>query len=374
MKQEFFPKNKEGKYEGVTDSLYQSTFLPIFSKAEVEIKAMIVGSFWNFTNEKVLREKISRYIKEISKKIPKELKDRDAYIRGLTNKADKMIRIYRKKALAEFAVIGGIITAQMIKQGMKPIKIATPKQLNEIITKDNGHKINLNMWSEAKAAVRVQDYPKRINAYINKMTGEVITTQEPGKQPISIWQRAELDIRHDHQMSMIQEHIDNGEQYAYISSHPDCSKRCEKWQGKLVSLNEHATMSGFRVRKVGNEWAYSLPDIINQEQTMKNGNKYKNNILVGFNCRHYLIKYEPGRKPPTQYSEKDVKRMRAINEKCRQLERQIRDYKTKEKLYNEIGNLKEAKEFQKLAKQTTEYYKRYCDKNGFAWYEYRIKI
>ena len=371
MKQEFFPKNKEGKYEGVTDSLYQSTFLPIFSKAETDIKAMIVNSFWNFSNERILREKISRYIKELSKKIPKELKDRDAYIRGLINKSDKMIRIYRKKALAEFAIIGGIITTQMLKQGKKPIKMTTPKQVVQAI-EDN--KINLSMWAEAKAAVRVKDYPKRISAYIDKMTGEVITTQEPGKQPISIWQRAELDIRHDKQMAMIQEHIDNGEQYAYISSHPDCSKRCEKWQGKLVSLTEHATMSGFRVRKVDGEWAYSLPDITNQEQTMKNGNKYKNNILVGFNCRHYLIKYEPGRKPPTQYSEKDVKRMRAINEKCRQLEREIRDYKTKEKLYNEIGNLKEAKKYHNLAKQTTQYYKQFCDKNGFAWYEYRIKI
>ena len=375
MKQEFFPKNKEGKYEGATDSLYQSTFLPIFARAEIEIKKMITDSFWLFTSERILREKVSRYIQEISKKIPKDLKDRDAYINGLKAKANKMIQVQYKKAKLNFVAISGLIASQLVKQGEKPVKIANPKQLVEAIEKK---KLNLNMWAESKAAVRVQNYPKEIKTYINKMTGEVITAQEPGKKPISLWQKAELDIRYDHQMKMVQEHIDSGEELAWISSHPDCSKRCEKFQGELVSLKESAgggqteksPKSAFYLKTVDGHKVYSLQDIM--AVTDKYG--YNNNIICGFNCRHYLIKYTPGQKPPTEYSASEVKRMRAINEKQRKLEREIRDYKTQEKLYNEIGNTQLAKQFHIKASKLTEYYKRFSEKNGFAWYEYRIKV
>ena len=129
-------------------------------------------------------------------------------------------------------------------------------------------------------------------------------------------------------------------------------------------------MSGFRIEKVDGEWVYSLQDIM--AQTDKYG--YHNNVINGFNCRHYLIKYEPGKRPPKEYSEQDVKRMRAINNQIREYERKIRDYKTQEKLYNIVDNKKEASKYRRFASQLTDIYKKYCDKNGFAWYDYRIKI
>ena len=375
MKQEFFPKNQEGKYEGATDSLYQSTFLPIFAKAEVEIKKMIVDSFWLFSSERVLREKINKYIKEISKKIPKNLKDRDAYINGLRAKSDKMIREQYRRALTKFVAITALIATNTEKEGLRPVKVSTPKQLMNAIQKKE---LKLNMWAEAKAAVRVENYPKEIKNYITRMTNETITTKEPGKHPISLWQKAELDIRHDKQMAMIQEFKDSGDEFAWISSHPDCSKRCERFQGELVSLKQSAgggqteksPKSAFYLKTVDGHKVYSLPDII----AVVDKYGYNNNILVGFNCRHYLIKYKPGQKPPTEYSAKDVKRMREINSNCRAMERQIRDYKTQEKLYNEIGNKKMAAHYKYEAEQLTRAYKQYCNKNGFAWYEYRIKI
>lgn len=364
--QEFFPKNKQGKYVSAMDNEFQSTFLPIFQNAETQIKKIIFRYLWNLRSESMLREVIKKYIDSIDKKIPKELPNRDAYIQGLKIKADKLIK-QEKKARVEFAIVLGLLTTNMVKSEQKMPKINTPQQLTQFI---ESKKINYRMWEQTKASVRVQNYPKAITRYVDMLTGEVTTTYEPGKKPITLWQKAELDVRYGHQMEMLQDAINSGNDLFWISSHPDCSKRCEKWQGKLVSVTRKSKLSGFRIEKVDGEWVYSLPEIMAQKD--KYG--YTNNIINGFNCRHYLIKYESGKKPPKEYSKQDVKRLRAINDKIRAMEREIRSAKQKSILYNEKGDTKNARIWSLKAKQLTVQYKQYCEKNAFAWYEYRIRV
>lgn len=366
-KQEFFPKNKEGKYVGAMNNEYQSSFLPIFQHAETQIKVLITKYLWQGKSEYQLKLVIDAYIKDVEKKIPGELPNRNAYIDGLRKKSYSMVNKEYHKAKKEFAIVAGLLATGLLSSGQKVPKIDTPEKVNSVLTKS---KINFNMWEQAKAAVRVKDYPKSIKRYVDTLTGEITTTYEPGKKPISLWQKAELDVRYGHQMEMLQEAIDSGNDLFWISSHPDCSKRCEKWQGKLVSVTKPSTMSGFRVGKVDGNWVYSLPEIM--AQTDKYG--YHNNIINGFNCRHYLIKYESGKLPPKEYSSQDVKRLRAVNDKIRAMEREIRSAKTQERLYNEIGDTKSAREFRAKANLLTTQYKAYCEKNGFAWYQYRINI
>lgn len=364
--QEFFPKNKEGKYISAMDNEFQSTFLPIFQNAETQIKKIIIKYLWHLKNESVLREVIKKYILEIGKKIPENLPNRSAYLNGLRVKADKWISQEKKKR-NEFAIVLGLLAFNMAKSGQKMPKINTPQELVEFI---ETKKINYRMWEQAKASVRVQNYPKQLKMYVDMLTGEVTTTYEPGKKAITLWQKAELDVRYGHQMEMLQKAIDSGKDLFWISSHPDCSKRCEKWQGKLVSVTKSSTMSGFRVGKVDGNWVYSLKEIM--AQTDKYG--YHNNIINGFNCRHYLIPYEKGKVPPKEYSKEDVKRLRAINDKIRAMEREIRSAKQKVIMYNEIGDTKNAKLWKARANRMTIEYKQYCEKNGFAWYQYRINI
>lgn len=366
-KQEFFPKNKEGKYIGATDNEFQSTFLPIFQHAETQIKVLITKFLWQGKSEYILKGTIDAYIKEIDKKIPKELPNRSAYINGLRKKAYDMVRKTYHKAKMEFAAVAGIIVSQTISAGQKTPKVNTPAQAYEYVTKS---KIKYDQWTQTKAAVRVNNYPKEIKRFVNTLTGEVTTTYEPGKKPISLWQKAELDVRYGHQMAMLKECIDSGDDLWWISSHPDCSKRCEKWQGKLVSVTRPSTMSGFRVEKVDGHWVYSLPEIM--AQTDKYG--YHNNIINGFNCRHYLIKYEKGKEPPKEYNSQDVARLRKINDNIRKMEREIRSAKTQERIYNEIGDTKAAHQVRVECTQLISQYKAYCEKNGFAWYQYRINI
>ena len=355
--------NNYNKDQSALEHEYQSTFLPIFSHAEIQIKKMIAKYFWNLQSKSVLIMAINRYIAEVNRKIPKDLKDRDAYLNGLRKKSMQMVEVYYTKARITFASILAAFVANIDK----PVKITTPK---ELITYMSTNKIKYNMWPQAKAAIRVQNYPKQLKEYIKNLSGETITTSEPGKKGISLWQKAELDIRYEHQMSMIQKLKDEGEDLCWISSHPDCSKRCEKWQGKLVSLSKHATMSGFRIEKIDGHWVYSLTDIMNQVD--KHG--YKNNIINGFNCRHYLKPYTPGSSAPKQYDGVDIKKMRQINSNLRSMEREIRQLKQQEKISIESSDIKNARIVHNQISKLTQKYYNYCEKNGFAAWDYRIKI
>ena len=169
-------------------------------------------------------------------------------------------------------------------------------------------------------------------------------------------------------MDMIEDLKNEGHDLCYISSHPDCSKRCEKWQGKLVSLTDHSKYSGFRVGKVDGQWVYSLTDIMAQKD--KYG--YNNNIISGFNCRHRLYPYR-GQKPPTEYTKEEIRQQREIEQTIRAMEREIRAEK------EHLEFLKKA--YPKGVRAATQrvkakiaQYKAFCDRNGYAWEQYRISV
>lgn len=354
-----FPKN-----EIATNNLYQSTFLPKFQSAENQIKKLIVYYFLLGKSKSELRVRVLNIIEHLRQTIDAKLMNRDAYINGLSRKADLMISKYYDKAREQFIATIAVITAGLLASGKRvprnitPIQLAKDKQLwkSANITKD--------LWAEAKASVRVSDYQKKIKQFINKVANEPITTSDD-KKPISLWQKAELDIRHETQMENIDKLIAEGHNYCYLSSHPDCSKRCEKWQGKLVSLTEHATMSGFRVKKINGEWCYSLVDIM--AQTDKYG--YNNNIISGFNCRHYLIPMEAGK--PKGYTEHEVAKERKINTKIREMEREIRNLQTKYETLK-LLDTKQANELKGLIKKKTATLKEFCERYGFAFQKYRL--
>lgn len=365
----------KNKKSASTNDLYQSTFMPIFQDAETKIKKIILIAFLLMLSVDVLMTQIKDVIKDVDKQIPKDLKDRQNYINGLWMKSNVLIKKYYQKPKLDFIVNRNKVVNISDKT---PTKIDTPAKLVGYETKN---KQQIDMWSEQKGVPHIENYAKKIKEYENALSNEVMTTSEPGKKPISLWQKAELDVRHDHQMKMLEDLKAQGVEYAWTSTHPNCSKRCEKWQGKLMSLTEPSTMSGFRVKKMDGHWVYSLTEIM--AQTDKYG--YQNNIINGFNCRHHLIPYKKGTLPPREYTAQEIKRQRLVEERIREMERDIRKKKSKLsmleselKIYNKIND-KLAKEVQQRIKnlkahiqQMTDYYKSFCERYGYAWYEYRI--
>ena len=358
---------EEKKYISALDGTYQSQYLPIFSHAELKIKEIIAKYFWTLKPKGELLKTLSAYIKDLEKRIPNDLPNRDAYINGLKAKTDKYVKKYYTKALITFGAILSIVISNQAKNGVKMPKISNPQELSTYI---KSNKIKYRMWEQAKASVKVQNYPKQLDEYIGNFAKETIITSEPGKKGITLWQKAELDVRYSHQMEMLEECKNSGNDLFWISSHPDCSKRCEKWQGKLVSISKHATMSGFRVGKVDGHWVYSLTDIMAQKD--KYG--YNNNIICGFNCRHHLIPYESGKMPPKEFDKEDIDRMRKVNAELREFERRIRFYKEQERIALVQGNKIEAIKARNKARILTNIYKEACDRYGFSIQLYRINI
>lgn len=348
--------------EGVTDAKYQSTFLPIFQDAETRIKALIVAAFLALKSPLVLRMSIAAIINEVALKIPDTLYDKKAYIDGMKARSEIYIRrfYYEPKMMFDRA---NARLMNLLPADVEVPNIKTPKDMIDYTTHGE-------LWAEAKAVPYIRNYEQEVFKRMDQLAAMPMTTYEPGKKPISLWQKAELDVRYNKQMEMLQQLLDTGVELAYTSSHADASKRCEKWQGKLMSLTEHATMSNFRVKKVDGKWVYSLMDIM--AQTDKYG--YHNNIICGFNCRHRLIPYDPGKEPPRKYTKEEVAKQRNIEETIRKMEREIRLQKTRWMFYDQMGEKKVAKNIEKRVKMLIENYKRFCERNGYAWFQYRINI
>ena len=309
----------------------QSTILPIYQKAETRIKALVLLAFIHAWPEIVLRSKITAIILAVEAKI-----GLDAYNRGLRNFAIKLMREQYRKPLYQF---------KDQFPDKKPIDFKYLK-------------------NEAKGGT-YYDYPKELKKRITQLTNEVTTASEDGKKPISLWAKAEIDTRQEHNQEMIDDLIEKGELVCYISSHPNCSKRCAKWQSKLVHLTKHSLYGNFLVGKIDGRNVYSLTDIM----AVKDKYGYNNNVISGFNCRHYLIPYK-GQNPPTHYSKEEMKDERKIEARIREMEREIRKEKQRLTLM-EKGDLDYKRQKRKVD-YMVERYKAFCKKMGFPSYDYRI--
>lgn len=348
--------------EVYTDNLYQSTFMPIFQKAETKIKSLILAAFFIGNPKYILRLSIAKIIADVAEKIPNDLHDKDVYINSLVTKSEGWLHFYFDRPQETFRKVRTELL-NTLPQGKIAPNITTPQELVKFVQ-------SKEMWAEAKGSPNVVNYPKEVNLRLNQLAADPCTTQEPGKKPISLWQKAELDVRYEHQMQDLQNKRLMGVELAWTSSHPNASKRCAPWQGKLMALEGHATMSGFRIGKVDGHWVYSLVDIM--AQTDKYG--YHNNIICGFNCRHRLIPYQKGTVAPKEYTAKEMDEQRKIEAHIRDMERNIRLQKTRATLYHKIGETKIASKTTNIVDKMIKSYKSYCEKNGYAYHEYRIKI
>ena len=359
-----------------TNDLYQSTFMPIFQKAETKIKELVLAAFLLQEPIIPLRLKIDGIIKWATAQVPKELHDKLAYLRGLKRKSEEFIKLYYKKPTIDFKVARQSLL-DTVPKGKEPPVINNPRQLIEQVHNPS------HLWAEAKGSPNVVNYEKELRRTLNRLAEDPVTTYEPGKHPISLWQKAELDVRWENQIQNLQDLRVKGVQYAWLSTHPNCSKRCECWQGELVSLTKHAASpqksvdknfhynkSSFVVGELDGHKVYSLYDIMDVDGPYG----YKNNIYNGFNCRHRLIPYKEGVYGPKDYDAKDVAKQRQIEAQMREMEREIRKLKTQALLYRQAQQIKLAHEIENRVKILVVKYKQYCETNGYAWYQYRINI
>lgn len=216
-------------------------------------------------------------------------------------------------------------------------------------------------------AINIERYQEELQRRVSVLADDDATSTTSN---IDLRRKVEIDLRQEHQKKMVADLISKGQDLCYLSSHVNCSKRCAPWQGKLVSLTKPSINSAFETGEVvDKQKVYSFKDITSQVD--KYG--YFNNIIVGFNCRHFLIPYTKGSLPPKQYNDEDIVKERKINDKLRAMERDIVKTKERALLYENI-DIGMARKLHKDAKRMVAFYKAYAHKNNFPYFPYRIKI
>ncbi len=310
-------------------------------RLERAIKVLILLCALNLVSRNILLYKINVLISKYNKELPKELIDRDKYIVGAYSSAMTMVKQVYEPLVYNFVPSENI---------QKPIDYVKDLTILE------------------KGSPTEKYYPTLINNALKNLNRRELVYSDNGKKPISLWQKTELDIRHEEQMKMVQRAIDSGHDLWWLSSHANSSERCEPWQGKLVSLSLPPIDNSFWTGKVvDGHKVYSFNAIENVVD--KYG--YKNNIINGFNCRHKLIKYVKGKDEPIHYDKNDVDQVRKLEKIQREMERAIRKKKT-ELATTELVDKDKAKKLKRQIRGLTAQYRDFCYKHGLVREDYRI--
>lgn len=184
---------------------------------------------------------------------------------------------------------------------------------------------------------------------------------------VSLRASVEMAIRGQKQDKMVADLRAQGVTLAWIQPHANCSSRCEKWQGKLYSLDGNkGTIDGVRFRP--------LEDAMNIYVRTSKGRVWRNGCISGFNCRHKLIPYAKGNKPQ-EIPADVVARRRKLEETQRKLEREIRKQKATWRTYNKFsdkGSRALAQEARERYQLLQEKYDRFCRKNDLVIYRQRL--
>ena len=215
----------------------------------------------------------------------------------------------------------------------------------------------------AKGRALIEDYENSVKLGLKAIAADppisTRLTKEGKPVKVSLRNRVEMAIRYDANLKDVKNLVDNGVKLVWTSSHPNCSPRCAPHQGKLYSLDgTSGTINGIRYTP--------LADVLKL-----NGG---NSIINGYNCRHRLIEYRPGSHPPTDYSEEEIKREYAIDQRQRHYENTIRNMKAEERLLRQSGFTQEASALRKKWQMLNKHYEAYSMRNDRAFYRWRTRI
>lgn len=175
-------------------------------------------------------------------------------------------------------------------------------------------------------------------------------------------QKAEREVRYQAQRDQIDGFKAKGTKLVICSAHADCSERCRPWQGRVYSLDGSSGKTDDGRTYVPLEEATEI--------FTKNG-KWTNGLL-GFNCRHYLVEYSPGREFPTASRETEAKQYK-ITQQQRALERNVRKWRIEAEM-NKGVNPARYKEARQKAKEWNARYEAFSKKHRRAYYPSRVKL
>lgn len=368
------------EYKNVTEFPEQAL---VIEDAETEIlKLCKKAVLWLYSKERFKRE-----ADEIIDKALEQLKNEQ-----LKQKTREGLRIYAQKCYKkerDLLLLHAGMLALLISASRKKERSANPliKRYNADVSAEYRntpgfkHALSYDLYNDLADtaytnAVPLGEYFKDYSKKVKQTFDELVSSSahEDYSTNVSLRNVAEMTVRYESQLDMIEEKRKEGKRLVYILAHANCSKRCEKYQvggsshpSGLYSLDGTSGTTPEGIKYVPLEFATDNPA---DRYITRAGKVYQNGCLTGFNCRHQLGDYVPGVKP-LAIPKKVIERRRAVEEKQREYEREIRNYKKAAVI---AENPKQAANFRKAARKLNEEYRQFSVKNKVAWNPDRVKI
>lgn len=335
----------------------------IVEECETELKlllkdAVLTRKPWTVVNSEVTKA-VDKAVAEMESETLKQ-KARSSLLRFASV---EYRRLKSSTRYLNIALIGAVATLLS--------KLSAVKEKNAAIAKIKGSVPSLRRvetegqyWERAVPLREwTKDYHKRVEDALQTLVNS--SAKDDYGSNVSLRNIAEMTVRYERNMSELEEKKQKGVKLVWISTHGNCSKRCEPWQGRLYSLDgTSGTIDGNKYIPI--ETAMNVPYVT------KSGKTYQNGILSGYNCRHRTIEYEKGNKPFEIPSEVIAKE-RELERRQRSYERVIRDKKTEAEIFKETSP-ERAKAARKEARRLNAEYKAFSMKNNIPWDPERTKI
>lgn len=292
-------------------------------------------------------------------------------ITELVNNATDELEIEDLKIRARISLLAfATIAYRSYKRAMASVDIKIyPQVINYV---DDPSKSNEKALQKAmghnyiETAVPLNEYTQEYMRKVSNATDQLAhsTAKDDYSSNVSLRNISEMSVRWEAKEKARQKLIDDGEDLVWISTHANCSKRCQDYQGKLYSMRgKSGTIDGIKYTP--------LTDATDVYYTTKNGKKtYKNGCISGYNCRHYLIPYRKGNKP-IEVPAEVVEKQRKINRTQREMEREVRAARLDAEL---SATKKKRQEARKTAIKRYRKYREYCAKNEVAYYPSRVQV
>lgn len=324
------------------------------AEAQIEIKSIIARCVAQGIPYEKFMEQISEEIDELVADIDEETLT-DTIRQSLTEYATKHFRRLE-------AIFGGLNAKNVMALGyLASMKLS--QSAEKLMETEEIAAGDLRYRSATAGNTYYADIYKQVREEVQRMIDE--DAKIDGR--VSLRASVEMVIRGQKQDKMVADLRAQGVTLAWIQPHANCSSRCEKWQGKLYSLEgKKGTVDGVRFRP--------LEDAMNIYVRTSKGRVWRNGCISGFNCRHKLIPYAKGNKPQ-EIPADVVARRRKLEETQRKLEREIRKQKATWRTYNKFsdkGSKALASEARERYQLLQEKYDRFCRKNDLVIYRQRL--
>ena len=365
--------NLQTKTQLQSDTIIKYNFHKVeaISRIEIKVKELILTSFFLAIDKRTLFRNIRILVGKELKKI--KIDDIEEYQKSI----DYWSRFWLDKYYTNSCNLFLLMVKEIDDMGENTngmTKTMSNKKIFPVVPRiidfiENKIQSNPNYsLASSKVANYYENFQNITSRFINsgfKEVPQIVNgTFMHGR---TLFAKTERLVRFEFHVSELSKMKNENVRLVWIDSHANCSKRCERFQGKLYSLDQSSgtTVEGYHYEPIENA--------INVYVTTKSGKVWRNG-LFGFNCRHRMKKYMPGEKPPATIPKHIIEREREIDYIQRDMERKIFNMRKEAYLLRSASfNLQRAKMLEKQASQMYQQYINFSQSNNRVWYPERCR-